>query len=203
MHYKNSLSIDKELFKDEQTIKAGAAVRDLFLQIVKTLKVSDDPPAPTTSPFPHHAHIAKPFLPNIPPTNWYSAEKVVHVYHHRGGLRPACYRRGLQIELRLPEDDTVFQADEPVTVHLEFLSATDGTEPDMETLEVEVRQKRAFGLWLGKDMTDEIRPYIEGTAVRIPKGDFKGYTGDFRFFVRIQDQQGRENEAQFSLTVEA
>ena len=95
-----------------------------------------------------------------------------------------------------------FQADEPVAVHLEFLSATDGSGPDMATLEVEVRQRK-LGIWFGKDITNQVTPYIAGMAIRIPQVDFHGYTGAFRFVVRIQDQQGRENEAQFSVTVEA
>ena len=72
----------------------------------------------------------------------------------------------------------------------------------MVTLEVEVR-KRRLGVWFGRDITDQVTPYIVGTAIRIPKVDFHGYTGDFRFVVRIQDRQGRENETQFSVTVEA
>ncbi len=127
----------------------------------------------------------------------------VEISREQGRAPASILQVGPQIELRLPEDDTVFRADEPVTVHLEFLPADDGSEPDMATLEVEVRQKRAFGLWFGKDMTDEVRPYIEGTAIRMPEVDFKGYTGNFRFFVRIQDQQGRQNEARFSLALES
>ncbi len=127
----------------------------------------------------------------------------VEMPREQGRTPASILQVGPQIELRSPEDDTVFQADEPVAIHLEFLPADDGTEPDMATLEVEVRQKRAFGLWFGKDMTDEVSPYIEGSAIRIPEVDLKGYTGDFRFFVRIQDQQDRENEARFSLTLEA
>ena len=109
---------------------------------------------------------------------------------------------GPQIELRLPKNDAVFQAGEPVTVHLEFLPAADGSGPDMATLEVEVGQRK-LGVWFGMDITDQVTPYIAGTAIRIPKVDFHGYTGDFRFVVRIQDRQGQENEAQFSVAVEA
>ncbi len=126
----------------------------------------------------------------------------VELSREQGRAPASILRMGPQIELRLPEDEAVFQADEPVAVHLKFLSAADGSGPDMATLEVEVRQRK-LGIWFGKDITDQVTPYIADTAIRIPKVDFHGHTGAFRFVVRIRDQQGRENEAQFSVTVEA
>ena len=103
---------------------------------------------------------------------------------------------GPRIELRQPGDESVFREDEPVSVHVEFLPATDGAAPDMETLKVRV--------WKGifsKDITDKVRPHVEGAAVRVPEVDFSGYTGDFRFDIRIRDAQDRPGEAQFWVTI--
>ena len=74
---------------------------------------------------------------------------------------------GPRIELRRPGNDSVFRADEPVTVHVEFLPAADGTAPNMATLNVRVRKG-----WFGKDITDVVQPYVEGAAVRVPEVDF-------------------------------
>ena len=103
---------------------------------------------------------------------------------------------GPRIELRQPGDESVFREDEPVSVHVEFLPATDGAAPDMETLKVRV--------WKGifsKDITDKVRPHVEGAAVRVPEVDFSGYTGDFRFDIRIRDARDRPGEAQFRVTI--
>ena len=105
---------------------------------------------------------------------------------------------GPRIDLRSPENNAVFQANEPFALHLVFLPAADGAEPDMETLEAEVRKG-----WFGRDITEEVKPFIEAAAIRIPSVDFQGHTGNFRFLVRIRDHQGRSNEARFEVTVEA
>ena len=103
---------------------------------------------------------------------------------------------GPRIELRRPDDESVFREDEPVSVHVEFLPAADGAEPDMETLKVRVRKG-----WFGRDITDEVAPYVEGAAVRVPEVDFSGHRGEFRFEIRIQDARGRPGEAQFRVTI--
>ena len=103
---------------------------------------------------------------------------------------------GPRIELRRPGDASVFRAGEPVSVHVEFLPAADGAEPDMETLRVRVRKG-----WFGRDITDEVEPYVEGAAIEVPEVDFSGHTGDFRFEIRIRDAQDRPGEAQFRVTI--
>ena len=103
---------------------------------------------------------------------------------------------GPRIELRRPGDASVFEEDEPVSVHVEFLPAADGAAPDMETLQVKVRKG-----WLGKDITDKVEPYVEGAAVRVPEVDFSGHTGDFRFEIHIRDDRGRPGEAAFRVTI--
>ena len=103
---------------------------------------------------------------------------------------------GPRIELRRPGDASVFQADEPVAVHVEFLPAADGAAPDMETLQVRVRKG-----WFGKDITDKVEPYVEGAAIVVPEVDFSGHTGDFRFEIHIKDARDRPGEAQFQVTI--
>ena len=103
---------------------------------------------------------------------------------------------GPRIELRRPDDDSVFRADEPVSVHVEFLPATDGIAPDMETLRVRVRKG-----WFGKDITDAVKPHVKGAAIRVPTVDFSGYSGDFRFEINIMDRMGRPSEVQFRVTI--
>lgn len=98
---------------------------------------------------------------------------------------------GPRIELLEPGHDSVFRAGEPMTMHAKFLPAADGTAPDMGTLKVRVRQ----GL-RGQDITDMVKPYIEGTAIRVPV-DFSGHAGEFRFEVDIMDRRGRMSDTEF------
>ena len=104
---------------------------------------------------------------------------------------------GPQIVLRLPQDDSVFAPKETVSVHIEFLPAADGTEPNMNTLKVRVRKG-----WFGKDITEVVEPYVDGRSVRVPAVDFKGYTGQFQFEIRIRDFEDRVGEAQFSVRIQ-
>ena len=117
-------------------------------------------------------------------------------------MPPEAMLRGLpegpRIDLRSPENNAVFRADEPFALHLVFLPAADGAEPDMATLEAEVRKG-----WFGRDITEDVKPFIEDTAIRIPSVDFQGHTGTFRFSVRIRDHRGRSNAARYEVTVEA
>ena len=103
---------------------------------------------------------------------------------------------GPRIMLRRPENDSVFRADEPVTVHVEFLPAADGSAPDMATLFVRVRKG-----WFGKDITKVVEPYVRGAAIHMPKVDFSGHTGNFRFEIRIRDYRDRESEVEFRVRV--
>ena len=104
---------------------------------------------------------------------------------------------GPTIALLRPDDNSVFAADEPVVVHLDFLPAIDGVTPDMTTLNVRVRKG-----WLGKNITDVVRPYIVGTAIRIPRVDFSGYTGDFEFKISVKDIKGRSSTQSFRISIE-
>ncbi len=114
----------------------------------------------------------------------------------RGGVQ-SVDRVGPTIALRRPDDNAVFAADEPVVVHLDFLPATDGVTPDMTTLNVRVRKG-----WFGKNITDVVRPYIVGTAIRIPQVDFSGYTGDFEFKISVKDLKGRSSTQSFRISIE-
>ena len=101
-----------------------------------------------------------------------------------------------RIVLRRPEDASVFREGESVTVFVEFLPAYDGVVPVMGTLKVRVRKG-----WFGRDITDQVAPYIEGFALHVPEVDFSGHTGEFVFEIRILDRRGRMGVARFRLTV--
>ena len=103
---------------------------------------------------------------------------------------------GPRIDMRRPGEQTVFQAGEPVAVDIAFLPANDGSEPDMETLEVTVR-KGIFGM----DITETVKPYVQGTAIRVPEVDFSGYRGNFQFMISIKDRQRRGSQLWFSVTI--
>ena len=104
---------------------------------------------------------------------------------------------GPQIVLRMPEDDSTFAPSETISVHLEFLPAADGIAPNMKTLTVRVRKG-----WFGKDITQEVEPFIDGTAVYVPAVDFSGHTGKFQFDIRIRDFEDRVGEARFRVWIQ-
>ena len=104
-------------------------------------------------------------------------------------------RGGPRIELRLPGLDSVYRAGEPMTLYAEFFPAADGAAPDMATLAVRVRKGRR-----GKDITDVVRAYVDGTAIRVPAMDFSGHAGEFRFELDILDERGRMSGAEFRVT---
>ena len=97
-----------------------------------------------------------------------------------GGMRTFS-QAGPTIALLRPDNNSVFAADEPVVVHLDFLPASDGVTPDMTTLNVRVRKG-----WFGKNITDVVRPYVVGTGIRIPRVDF------FRLYRRLRIQDKRQ-----------
>ena len=105
-----------------------------------------------------------------------------------GGLQ------GPRIALLSPGHDAVYRAGEPMVLHAELLPAADGAVPDMETLSVRVRQGRR-----GKDVTGMVKPYVTGTALRVPV-DFSGHAGEFRFEMDVMDDQGRMSGAEFRVT---
>ena len=103
---------------------------------------------------------------------------------------------GPRIAMRQPGEKRVFTPDEPVAVDIAFLPADDGIEPDMKTLEVTVRKG-----WFGMDITDMVKPYVEGTAIRMPKVEFSGHKGDFQFGISIKDRQRRGSQLWFSVKI--
>lgn len=105
-------------------------------------------------------------------------------------------QEGPRIMLWRPEEDSVFREGEAVTVHVEFLPSADGNAPNMATLQVKVRK----GLF-GKDITDAVEPYVDGTIVHVPEVDFSGHTGSFRFEIRIRDHRNRATRATFRLKI--
>ena len=103
--------------------------------------------------------------------------------------------RGPRIALLSPGRDAVYRAGEPVALHARFLPAADGAAPDMETLSVRVRQGRR-----GKDITERVRPYLEGTSLRVPAVDFLGHAGELRFELGVMDERGRLSGAELRVT---
>ena len=102
--------------------------------------------------------------------------------------------QGPRIALLSPGHDAIYRAGEPVVLHADVLPAADGAAPDMETLNVRVRQ----GL-RGKDITDMVKPYVKGTALRVPV-DFSGHAGEFRFELDVLDARGRLGAAELRVT---
>ena len=113
-------------------------------------------------------------------------------------VRTPLGQTGPKIAMRQPGDKKVFRADEAVAVDIAFLPADDGAEPDMETLEVVVRR----GWFFGQDITETVRAHVRGNAIRVPKVDFSGYTGDFQFGIYIKDRQRRGSQLWFSVTIQ-
>ena len=101
---------------------------------------------------------------------------------------------GPRIALLSPGHDSVYRVGEPMTMHAEFLPAADGAAPDMETLNVRVRQGRR-----GKDVTGMVKPYVEGAALRVPV-DFSDHAGEFRFEMDVMDERGRLGGLEFRVT---
>ena len=103
---------------------------------------------------------------------------------------------GPRIRLRGPDEDSVFRVHEDVALHVEFLPAFDGSAPDMSTLNVQVRRGR-----LGRDITELTEPFVEGDTLHVPQVDFLGYTGKFRFSIRVKDQRNRKSEVEFRVSI--
>ena len=103
--------------------------------------------------------------------------------------------RGPRIALLSPGHDAVLRAGDPVALYAEFLPAADGTAPDMETVGVRVRKGPR-----GKDLTEWMKPYVAGTALRVPAVDFLGYAGEFWFELDVLDERGRMGEVAFRVT---
>ena len=102
--------------------------------------------------------------------------------------------QGPRIALLSPGQDAVYRAGELMMLHAELLPAVDGAAPDMETLSVRVRQGQR-----GKDVTGMVKPYVKGTALRVPV-DFSGHAGEFRVEMDVMDEQGRMGEVAVRVT---
>ena len=68
----------------------------------------------------------------------------------------------------------------------------------MATLKVRVR--RGF---FGMDITKVVQSYVRGASILVPKVDFSGHSGNFRFEIEIRDYRNRESEVEFRVTVGA
>ena len=102
--------------------------------------------------------------------------------------------QGPRIALLSPGRDAVYRAGVPMVLHAELLPAADGAAPDMGTLSLRVRQGQR-----GKDLTGMVRPYVKGTALRVPV-DFSGHAGELRFEMDVMDEKGRMGEVAFRVT---
>ena len=101
---------------------------------------------------------------------------------------------GPRIALRSPGPDAVLRAGVPVALHAEVFPAADGAALDMGTLRLLVRQGQR-----GQDLTGLVKPYVEGTALRVPV-DLSGHAGEFRFELDVTDNRGRMGEVAFRVT---
>ena len=108
--------------------------------------------------------------------------------------RAAGVHRGPRVALLSPGPDAILRAGEPVALHAEVLPAADGAAPDMDTLQLLVRQ----GL-RGQDLTGLVKPYVTGTSLRVPV-DLSGHAGEFRFELDVTDDRGRMGEVAFRVT---
>lgn len=106
---------------------------------------------------------------------------------------------GPVVDLLQPQDNAVVEA-EKLGVHVKFSPTGGGADPDMATLSVWAEKEVGF-LWLGKDITKTVQPYVTGNVIRAEKVDLKKHTGRFRFTIGIQDRQGGRTEKQFHVTV--
>lgn len=102
-----------------------------------------------------------------------------------------------RIDMRQPGEKRIFTAKDPLAVDILFHPANDGAALNMETLRVVVLKG-----WFGQDITDTVRQYVQGNAIRVPEVDFKGYSGKFQVGVSIEDNQRRGNQLWFTVTIQ-
>ena len=120
------------------------------------------------------------------------------VYRPEDGARTAS-AVGPRIMRHSPRDDSVFEKDELVPVHIDFLPSDDGSAPDMETLEVYAFKRPK--VITNTDITEWVRPYINGTSINAPDLDLSGRTGTFGITIKIWDERNREGTDQFKITL--
>lgn len=106
---------------------------------------------------------------------------------------------GPRIELKRPTA-LVFLQGAPVEVHVEFHPGKGGADPDMSTLNIWVQKKTWLG-WFGQDITERVKPFVEGQAIRVEEMDFSDYTGNFQFNISIADMKMQKSEKKFRLTI--
>ena len=102
--------------------------------------------------------------------------------------------QGPRIALLSPGRDAVYRPGAPLVLHAELLPAADGAAPDMGTLSLRVRQGQR-----GKDLSGMVKPYVKGTALRVPV-DFSGHAGELQFEMDVMDEKGRMGEVAFRVT---
>lgn len=80
----------------------------------------------------------------------------------------------------------------PVAINVRFASQ-EGATIDMRTLKV--TYLRLFGI----DITDRLRPYVQGSEIKVDEADIP--EGDHSIRVEIRDNQGRANTQTFSFII--
>ena len=129
-------------------------------------------------------------------------QELLFVFRPEDGARTAS-AVGPQIERHSPLNDSVFEKDDLVPVHINFLPANDRVALDMETLEV-----MAFihpNLVTSRDITKKVKQYINGTSINAPDLDLSDWTGTltgtFGIIIRIWDERDRKGTDRFKITL--
>jgi hypothetical protein len=97
--------------------------------------------------------------------------------------------RSMMLELKDgPEIDVVNPGGEeidrqPIEIDVEFKQSKDGAEPDMSSLKV--RYIKFFTI----DITDRIKPYIDGNRIHAPKAEFP--KGNHTVELYVEDTEGK------------
>lgn len=80
----------------------------------------------------------------------------------------------------------------PVAINVRF-GSQDGASVDMRSLKV--TYLRLFGI----DITDRLRPYVQGSEIKVDEADIP--EGDHSIRVEIRDNQGRASTQTFSFVI--
>lgn len=88
---------------------------------------------------------------------------------------------GPEIDVVRPGGGEIGQ--QPVEIDVEFKQSKDGAEPNMST--IKVRYIKFFTI----DITDRIKPYIEGHRIHAPKAEFP--KGNHTVELYVEDTQGK------------
>ena len=109
------------------------------------------------------------------------------------GIAP---QNGPSVIVNSPLDGSEFSQEEKISVDILFDPSSKGVPPNMETLNVKVKKG-----WFGKDITEDIREFVEGNKLHAPAVSMSGYTGSFKFVISIKDQTGALTKKLFEIDV--